>query len=256
MIDYENRSYVTVIDIKDKNKVQKLLDIIPQDVETIIDVGCGNGYITNELGKYYRVLGVDINESKLKFVETEKLKSSCNQIDKPDHSFDLVFSSEMLEHLEDDLYESTLAEFNRLSKKYILITTPYREPLHKLTVQCESCGKNYNKNGHLRRFSRTSLLNLHRNWKVVKSEAFGKKVRNYRKALADLKHQLTPPSAWIPNYWIKNQGVKYNYCIHCGHKNRLEYKFNLLAFLIDILNMITTRKRKSHLLGLFEKRNP
>jgi len=254
MVDYKNRSYSKVTDIKNRSKVEKVIDLIPDDVKSIIDIGCGNGLITNEIGKYYNVLGVDINESKLKFVQTDKLQSSCDNIERPDESFDLVFSSEMLEHLVDDLFKNTLNEFDRLSSKYIMISVPNNEPLHKLMVKCEKCGKAYNKNGHLRTFSENSIQNLHENWKVVHTETFGRRVRKYRKSLASMKHQMTPPSAWIPNYWIKNQGVNYHFCTNCGYKNNLDYKFHPLAFAIDSLNLVTTGKDKSHLLALFEKR--
>lgn len=254
MVDYEKRIYTSITDIRDRKKVDTVLNYIPSDVDTVIDIGCGNGLITNELGKNYDVLGVDINESKLKFVETKKLKSSCDNIDLPDASFDLVFSSEMLEHLDDDLFERTLNEFNRLSKKYILITVPNEEPLHKLLVECEKCGHIYNKNGHLRFFSQKKAPQLHKNWEVLKSETFGRKVRNYHQPLADLKHQLSPAKSWIPKYWIKNQGVNYHFCTKCGHKNKLEYRFHPISFFIDALNLITTGKKHSHLIILLEKK--
>ncbi|MTI22749.1 class I SAM-dependent methyltransferase [Fulvivirga sp. RKSG066] len=254
MVDYENRSYESVTDIRNKNKVDKLFKLIPEDVNTVIDIGCGNGLITNELGKHYDVLGVDINESKLKFVETNKLKSSCDSIPKPDKSFDMVFSSEMIEHLDDDLFNRTMNEFDRLSKKYILITIPNKEPLHKLVVKCKNCHKLYHKNGHLRSFDTNSVKSLHPNWEVITTEEFGGNVRNYHKSLASLKHKLTPADSWIPNYWIKNQGVNYHFCIHCIHKNELKYRFHPISFALDTLNIMTTGKSKSHLLALFKKR--
>lgn len=255
MVDYEKRIYTAVTDIKDRKKVEKVFDYIPPGVKSIIDVGCGNGLITNELGKEYDVLGVDINESKLKFVETDKLKSSCDDINRPDGSFDLVFSSEMLEHLDEELFESTLNEFNRLSNKYILLTVPNDEPLHKLLVKCEKCDHIYNKNGHLRSFSKRSASDLHKNWKLLKSETFGRKVRNYHSFLAKAKRSLSPASSWIPKYWIKNQGVNYHFCTHCGHKNKLKYKFHPVSFALDAINLLTTGKKHSHLILLFEKKN-
>jgi len=255
MVDYENRAYSTVTDIKDKQKVNNILNLIPEDVETIIDIGCGNGLITNELGRVYKTLGVDINESKLKFVETEKLKSSCDNIDRPDASFDLVFSSEMIEHLDEDLFNKTLNEFNRLSKKYILITVPNKEPLHKLIVKCESCGELYHKNGHLRKFTKESVKDLHPNWEVIDSYEFGRNVRNYHESLANLKHKYAPSTSWIPDYWIKNQGVSYHFCTNCGEKNALTYKFHPIAFALDMLNLVSTGKSKSHLLALFKKKD-
>lgn len=255
MIDYKNREYDQITDIQDQKKIERLLSIIPDDVKNIIDIGCGNGLITNELNRYFKVLGVDINASKLKYVEGPSLQSSCDEIDRPDQSFDLVFSSEMIEHLEDDLLHAALKEMDRLSKKYILITVPNKEPLHKLQVKCEACGAIYHKNGHLHSFTLEKLDSLHPNWKVLEKIEYGRKMRNYKKSLATIKHKVAPPSAWIPKQWVKSQGVNQSFCTKCGHKNILAPKFHPLAFGIDALNTVTSPKFLSHLMVLFEKMN-
>ena len=43
-------------------KVQKILGMIPPDVRTIIDIGCGDGTITNRLAEKFDVTGVDRSE--------------------------------------------------------------------------------------------------------------------------------------------------------------------------------------------------
>jgi len=43
-----------------RDKINLVIDYIPEDVKTILDVGCGNGVITNELAKRYKVTGVDM----------------------------------------------------------------------------------------------------------------------------------------------------------------------------------------------------
>ena len=245
---YANREYNEITDIRDQRKVERIRKVIPKDVSSIIDIGCGNGLITNELEKDYDILGVDINASKLHFVRAPKIQASCDEIPKPDQSFDLVFSSEMIEHLPDDLYARTLKEFERLSRKYILLTVPNREPLHKLQVRCTHCGKMYHKNGHLQHFSLESIHELFPAWEVIYLEEFGKPSRDYKKTLARLKHQLTPPAAWIPSHWVKSQGVPYHFCIYCGGRNETKPRFNLLAFLLDSLNTLVSSKHPGHLM--------
>ncbi len=250
---YAERTYTEITDIRDKQKLDRLLGVIPDEVKTIVDIGCGNGLITNELHKSFDVLGADINASKLRFVKAPHIQASCDAIPRPDKSFDLVFSSEMIEHLPDDLFDRTLREFERLSKHYILITVPNREPLHKLQVRCNQCGRVYHKNGHLQNFSKESIAGLFPGWKVAALQEFGKPVRGYKKYLARLKHQLTPPQAWIPSHWIKSQGVPYHFCIHCGARNELKGAFNPIAFAIDSVNTLISAKHPSHLLILLRK---
>lgn len=250
---YADRTYHEITDIRDRRKIERIRNIIPDDVHTIIDVGCGNGLITNELDKDFDILGVDINLSKLEYVRAPKLQASCDNIPRPDQSFDLVFSSEMIEHLPDDLFTRTLKEFERLSSKYILITVPNREPLHKLQVRCKNCGMNYHKNGHLQRFTENRLTELFPGWEIIFVEAFGKPVRDYSKSIASLKHQWVPPEAWLPPHWVKTQGVPYHYCIHCGHKNQTKPRFHPLGFFLDSLNTLISRKYPSHLMILLKR---
>lgn len=75
-----------------KSKIVKILEAIPPNVSGIIDIGCGNGAITNAIGKIYDVTGVDRSESALKFVKTKKIQASSDSIPVDDHSFDMVAS--------------------------------------------------------------------------------------------------------------------------------------------------------------------
>jgi ubiquinone/menaquinone biosynthesis C-methylase UbiE len=253
MTSYAAREYTEITDIRDPKKIQTLLSLIPSDVRNIIDIGCGNGLITNQLNEKYEVLGADVNASKLEFVTGPKLQASCDAIPRKDMEFDMVFSSEMLEHLPDDLYARTLQEFARLAKKYILITVPFNEDLHKLLVKCDHCGKVYQKNGHLRSFSKHDLDQSIPGFRTLDTQLYGNSVRKYRKWLADLKHKLTPADSWIPKHWVKTMGVGYHFCIHCGHRNVLRSRFNLLSFMIDSLNTLISGRQRSHLIILMER---
>ncbi|MGO4277076.1 class I SAM-dependent methyltransferase, partial [Paenibacillus sp. TAF58] len=62
---------------------------IPSDVSSILDIGSGNGIITNQL-KYPRVCAVDISEEALKYVQTEKKIGSIDQLPFKDNEFDLL----------------------------------------------------------------------------------------------------------------------------------------------------------------------
>ncbi|MCK4446505.1 MAG: hypothetical protein KAW56_05435 [Candidatus Marinimicrobia bacterium] len=67
-----------------RNKVEKILEFIPKDVKTIIDIGYGDGAITNELGKKYNVTGIDRSANAFEFVTTNKILSSLDKINIPD----------------------------------------------------------------------------------------------------------------------------------------------------------------------------
>ncbi|MVT28175.1 methyltransferase domain-containing protein [Acidovorax citrulli] len=45
-----------------------LVRLIPDDVRTILDAGCGNGAVTNDIAESWSVVGCDISETALKNV--------------------------------------------------------------------------------------------------------------------------------------------------------------------------------------------
>ncbi len=89
----------------EKNRIMEIIDNIPKDTKTILDVGCGNGPFVNSIhDKFERVVGLDFSEEALKHVESEKVLSDISSIPFGDKSFDLIVCSETLEHLTEKDY--------------------------------------------------------------------------------------------------------------------------------------------------------
>ena len=64
-----------------KNVLKDISMFIPSDVESILDVGCGNGYLINTLAKQFnRCAGIDISETALQMVQVEKKIGSAEAI--------------------------------------------------------------------------------------------------------------------------------------------------------------------------------
>ncbi|PLX13404.1 MAG: hypothetical protein C0598_03685 [Marinilabiliales bacterium] len=237
-----------------KPKVEKVISSIPDDVNSILDVGCGNGIITNVLGKNYDVTAVDRSEEALSFVETNKINSSADNIPLEDKSFDMVFSSELLEHLPDEVLVGTIEEIKRLSKKYIFITVPNAENPDKLLIKCPKCNYIYNSPNHLRSFNIKKLKSLFPNYKLLDSFTFGKKVRYYNPLLLNLKKKLTPANSWIPYFWVE-KAKRNTTCPKCENEFENKYKFNPITTAIDTLNVIISPKKDYWLFAIFEINN-
>lgn len=58
------------LDKKMKDKINVLLSFIPDDVKSIVDVGCGNGLITNALKQQFEIFGIDRSITALKFLKS------------------------------------------------------------------------------------------------------------------------------------------------------------------------------------------
>ena len=242
---YINRDYL-------KGKIEKIIEWIPENVQTIVDIGCGNGVITNVLGSHYDVTAVDRSKHALESVETKKLSASADSIPLPDQSFDMVFSSELLEHLNDDLLKGTISEIKRLSKKYVFITVPNDENPDKLSIRCPECKYVYNSPNHLRRFKASDFSALFPEYKTLKILAFGSKVRYYNPAILKIKKSLAPASSWIPKYWIE-ESKRNTICPNCENEFNYPYKFNPIATGLDIINVILSPKKPCWLFVLMEK---
>jgi SAM-dependent methyltransferase len=143
---------------KELQRIKATLSLIPDDVKTILDIGCGDGRITNRLANSYRVVGADLASDRLNKLASAKV---CMNIIAPAFkgaSFDLVMLTEILEHLPDRVFIDALREIQRVSKKYILITIPYRENLSSNFVKCAECGTVFHAWQHLRSFRNIESL--------------------------------------------------------------------------------------------------
>jgi len=143
----------------DENNIErfkKTIDLIPNDVTTLADIGCGNGIFVNYLAEKrpgLKIVGIDRSEAALKYVKTEKQLGDINELTQLSGSYDCVTCLEVIEHLPVNVYENALNELCRISKKYIIISTPYDEILEENYTQCPNCKTQFNADMHLRSFN-------------------------------------------------------------------------------------------------------
>jgi len=142
---------------------QVLMDIkknIPKDVKSIVDVGCGDGYIIDTLASDYDVLGIDYSKTALKNVNSKSMVGNLLDIPLEDNSFDLVMVNDVLEHLTPSDRQIALREISRVSRKYVIITVPFMEQLEIGEKKCGNCGRKYHINHHYKSFQLRELKNL------------------------------------------------------------------------------------------------
>lgn len=237
-----------------EKKTETILKMIPDDVHKIIDIGCGNGLITNVLSKKYEVVGADRSAKALESVTCSKINCSCDQIPSENQSFDLVFSSELLEHLETPVLEKTVKEFVRLSKKYLLISTPFAENLEKSFIQCPHCRYIFNRASHLQKFDLDKISELFPDFSVIDWKTEGALMRQYKGWLLKLKHRFSPAASWIPAYWTKGF-IRETICPKCEKHFAYPYKFHLVSFICDSINTVLSQKKPFWIIVLLEKKS-
>jgi len=229
-----------------RKKLPLLFSHIPGDVESVLDAGCGNGAITNNFPDKYHVVGIDSSSEALKYVEREKILCSADRIPVADHSFDMVFSSELIEHLPSGILNGTINEFKRIAKKYIYLSVPNNEQIEFNYILCPACHKVFHAYGHINSFSVNDLKKLLGDeFKLIWHTTTGKKVRTYNRLLLRLRHKFAR------KYFAPNN---FTICPHCGNKEFGPHKGNLLSKVLNGLNLIMPDKGKHYwLVALFER---
>lgn len=120
-----------------QRRLNKIIRIIDIKDKRILDQGCGEGVWLTQFMKYTdssNVFGVDIDPEGIKeFISSNEDISPNNlkvcpaeKLDFPDNYFDIVFSNEVLEHVEDD--KKAVHEVIRVLKPggYFVVFTPNR----------------------------------------------------------------------------------------------------------------------------------
>ena len=133
---------------KSKNIIQKMLInkflynifrlISLTEAESILDLGCGEGFVIRYLRNHnnnLRFEGLDINKEAINMAK--KLNPDVNfvicnlyKLQYNENSFDLVMLTEVLEHLEDP--EKVMNVVKKISNKHFILSVPW-EPLFSIS---------------------------------------------------------------------------------------------------------------------------
>jgi len=193
-----------------RGKMDLFAELIPSSVETILDVGCGNGAITNVLGKRWQVTGLDFSGTALKQVETSAVQGSCCSLPFCNDAFDLVLTSELIEHLDAKALALASAEIARVSRRYVLVSVPFEEQLDSRLVRCEKCQRTYHVYHHLHSFSEERLKAVFPTADVISTHPSGNYVDpDWPKSILRLRQGV------LGVYW-RREGRHQPMCPHCG----------------------------------------
>lgn len=236
--DYDRGDFLSL-------KLSAVQELIPKDVKTILDAGCGNGVITNALQNDYDIVGLDISEAALEHVTAPKIRGSITQLPFADGQFQLCMCHEVLEHLSPSDSKRAIKELKRCSSKYIMISVPYKENLRQHYAKCASCGCESHVYGHLQSYGQNTLnAMLEPDYFPLKTRIMGPK-------------QKTNPH-WISTFKQRRLGQWFypDFCLtcpRCGADNFV-YKSSILTKLTNALGNLISSRQPYWLLTLYQKK--
>ena len=168
----------------DERRVREfVISKIPKNANSILDVGCGNGWVAKEfLPKGKQVYSLDISvtnpDKAKKLYPNEKhfgVAADSFHLPFSNDSFDCVIASEIIEHVFDPA--EFVKELFRVVKKggSLVITTPYKEKI--IYYLCIHCNQKTPANAHIHSFDEMKLESLYsgKDLESFKHEAFGNK---------------------------------------------------------------------------------
>jgi glycosyltransferase involved in cell wall biosynthesis/ubiquinone/menaquinone biosynthesis C-methylase UbiE len=144
-----------------KNVLQAYIDYFPEDVKSVLDIGCGDGKITHALSEKFK--GVSFHGFDKSYEALDRLKLPSTQGDVvnlpfQDNQFDLVMTVDLLEHLDDLEEQQCLKELFRVAKNWVFLTVPFNENLEEGLTKCDNCCEIYHVNYHKRSYSIGTIL--------------------------------------------------------------------------------------------------
>lgn len=105
-----------------------------EEPKTVLDLGCGNGALMEILGdKKWKITGIDIHKQSLKKAKATgfyneliagDLVKVCEKLVKQKKKYDLVFCSQVIEHITKEEGNEILDLSDKLAKKRIYFGTP------------------------------------------------------------------------------------------------------------------------------------
>jgi len=120
----------------------------------VLDVGAGSGALIDLIPD---AVGMDMVPKNERIIE-----GSIAEMPFEDGSFDTIFATEVLEHLDNEILDKGLEEVYRCLQKggFFIITVPYKENITRNLVTCPQCGLNFHRHGHVQVFDENTILQI------------------------------------------------------------------------------------------------
>lgn len=240
-------------------RFKKTRSLIPHDVSSILDVGCGEGSFLRSLDDNYEKMGFDVSKEALKHIEGPTTRGDISSMPFSSNSYDLLSVLEVLEHLSYPKYKKAISEIERVSKNYIIVSVPNDENLEQKLVNCPKCYAKFNSYRHVRSFTPDRLKHLFENFEVTNLLEIGPVITSHNyptflvSAYKSWKKPAPPETAICPQCGYSPTGEKKAQAWERGDKSSL--KTTVVSVLKSFVKTIwKLDKKRRWLLALYESK--
>jgi SAM-dependent methyltransferase len=257
--DYAWSKIASTISPDDEERIENTLSLIPTDCSSILDIGCGDGRVTNRLTtRYVRVVGLDNSIEALRYLRASAILGNIEHLPFPDKTFDLVLCSEVLEHLPFSVYSKALAEIERVAAKYIIITVPNNEDLRESSTVCPACSCRFHPSRHVRSFDVRGIKGLFRQFnpptltKSPTTKVYPKTMIRAARILGVIPQETRtpfPPTALCPQCGYIAEST------NSQNSPQLEGTKGLLNFVLPLARVLVPKiQRAIFIIALYQRR--
>lgn len=242
-------------------RYQAIVEHLPQVARSLVDVGCGNGMFLKRLAEdrsrtWSRLAGVDRSVAALSRVVVEKHEGSVEALPFADGEFDIVTCQEVLEHLPKPVFEKALGELQRVSRRWIVVSVPYRENLASGLVACPWSACRFNPDFHLRAFDEAAMERLFSGYPFVMQELLRilplKMLPDPLSRLARFGRRVAGRDAGLPPW--------YAVCPACGYRPARaqpgERSPSRPGRRLQLASLLRTKKTFRWMAAVFERTSP
>ena len=185
-----------------------LMRLVPDSGIHVLDVGARDGHFSTLLAdRFHQVTALDLETPKISSPRVTCVQGDVTQLQFADNTFDLVFCTEVLEHIRPEQLGVACRELARVSNDRLLIGVPYKQDIRVGRTTCQSCHKANPPWGHLSIFDEQTLRSQFHEMSVETVSFVGENVQRTNAVSTFLMDLAGNP------YGTYDQDEP---CIHCG----------------------------------------
>jgi ubiquinone/menaquinone biosynthesis C-methylase UbiE len=231
--------------VEAEERTPTTLALIPRDVSSLLDVGCGDGTLLRSVDSAMLKVGVDISYTALSLATSDhRVLASSETLPFHENEFDLVMSTEVLEHLPEGVFEASCSEIQRVARRYVLLSVPFHEDLAGKQAHCPRCGHVYHIHLHLRSFDLSELEGVFDSYQLREYRFSGPLEKTYPSWLLGIRRKYGHRWEWD----------KAALCPLCGYNDSQPPRRSIISVITSLLAGLIGKRYPKWISALYEKK--